>query len=188
MPSHLTKFQSLRFSQQRVPLPAECRLSIMFIPQTTEVKYSGVIFSSDLTWNRYMEAVPFKAASTLKFIRRNFTNAPQDVKEPLYLSNIRPIPEYACVVWDPHSQNLIDRLEPVQNRAAQFVAQNYRFPISNTLIKDPLVWPNLSLRRKRFCICFLRDVNLKRTAVARDLYLQPLTYVSNRRDQQFKIK
>lgn len=121
---NFTKCQHIRFSQKRVPLPAEYRLNNVLIPQTTEVKYLGVIFSSDLTWNRHIEAVSFKAASTLNFIRRNFRNAPQAVKERLYLSNIRPILEYACAICDPHTKYLIDSLEFVQNCATRFVTQN----------------------------------------------------------------
>lgn len=40
-----------------MPLPAEYCLNNVLTPQTSEVKDLGVIFSSDLTWNRHIEAV-----------------------------------------------------------------------------------------------------------------------------------
>lgn len=130
----------------------------------------------------------FKASSTLNFIRRNFRHAPQEVKERLYLSNTRPILEYTCIVWDPHTQNLIDYLESIQNSAARFLTHNYQFPTSITQIKKSLGWPNLSFHRTRFRICFPRDVYLQRNTVTRNLYLIPPNYVSTRRDHQFKIR
>ena len=43
---------------------------------------------------------------------------------------MRPILEYASVIWDSYQQYLIDNIEMVQQRAVRWVKQNYRL-ISN---------------------------------------------------------
>lgn len=104
------------------------------------------------------------------------------------MSNIRSILEYVCIVWEPSTENLMDRLESIQNRAARFLTHNYQFPTSIAQIKNSLVWRNPSLWRTRFRICLRHDVYLQSTAVTRDLYLQPPTYVSTLRDHQFEVR
>jgi hypothetical protein len=51
---------------------------------------------------------------------------------------VRPIMEYACVVWDPITRKNITELERVQRKAARFVMGDYKTtsPVSNkTLIQ-----------------------------------------------------
>ena len=38
---------------------------------------------------------------------------------------IKPIVEYACTIWAPHTQKDIAAIESVQRRAARFVCNNY---------------------------------------------------------------
>ena len=38
-----------------------------------------------------------------------------------YLGIVRPLIEYACMVWVPHTAQDINRIEMIQRRAAQFV-------------------------------------------------------------------
>ena len=52
---------------------------------------------------------------------------PQDVKEAVYKSMVRPILEYGSTVWDPHCNGLNDELKNVQKRAARFVTRNYSY-------------------------------------------------------------
>lgn len=53
---------------------------------------------------------------------------------------IQPILEHACAVWNPHTSNLINMPECVQNRAARFVACDYDFCSSAFCIKGHLAW------------------------------------------------
>ena len=44
----------------------------------------------------------------------------------MYFALVRPILEYACVVWDPHTSSDTPRVEMVQRMAARFVSNNYK--------------------------------------------------------------
>ena len=39
----------------------------------------------------------------------------------LYCSLVRPLLEYSCETWNPHTQRNINRLEAIQRRATKFV-------------------------------------------------------------------
>ena len=90
-----------------------------------------------------------KANRTLGFLRRNLSSCPQDVKETAYRGLVRPIPEYASPVWDPHRIVVQEELEKVQNRAARFVTGNYNLETgSMTGILEQLGWEFLHKKRK----------------------------------------
>ena len=59
---------------------------------------------------------------------------------------VRPILEYAAVVWAPHTKCDIDRLEAVQRRAARFVTSDYNRTSSVTVMLDNLNWSTLISR------------------------------------------
>ena len=74
----------------------------------------------------------------------------ESVKSQAYLTLVRPCLEYACSVWDPHTQKHCHDIEGVQQRAARFVKNCYvREPgtVRTNLLND-LNWHSLELRRK----------------------------------------
>ena len=99
------------------------------ITSVTQHKYLGVELDSKLTWNEHISAITGKANSPLGFLRRNLYNCPEQIKTQAYYSLVRPHLEYACSVWDPHTQKNIQSIEKVQRRAARFVKKcNQRTP------------------------------------------------------------
>ena len=66
----------------------------------------------------------------------------------MYTTLARPIFEYASVVWDPHLQCLIDKIEMVQRRAARWVKLDYRQTSSVTDMMNDLQWSTLLERKK----------------------------------------
>ena len=100
--------------------------SYTFHSQVLEVpdasKYLGVKVSNDLTWSRQISEVARKANRTLGFLRRNFKQCTKEVKTATYYTTmVRPVLDYASIVWDPHHQGDIKILEQVQRRAARYV-------------------------------------------------------------------
>lgn len=49
----------------------------------------------------------------------------------LYCSLVRSILEYCSVVWNPFTDNWVNKLESIQNRSLKFVAPKLRLPIDN---------------------------------------------------------
>jgi hypothetical protein len=61
----------------------------------------------------------------------------RDQPSQCYLTLIRPITEYAAVIWDPHTAENIRKLEMIQRRAARMVYADYQTTSSvSTMKKD----------------------------------------------------
>ena len=75
---------------------------------------------------------------------------PEQIKMQAYYSLVRPHLEYACSVWDPHTQKNIQSIEKVQRRTARFVKKcNQRTTGTVTSLLEELKWPLLEQRRKQ---------------------------------------
>ena len=72
-----------------------------------------------------------------------------DVKIKCYLTYIRPIIEYAAVIWPPwpYLQTNIHQIEMVQRKAARFVFNDYSRHSSVTDMLNQLNWQSLEKRR-----------------------------------------
>ena len=64
-----------------------------------------------------------------------------------YTTLLRPLVEYASIIWDPHTNANINRLEMVQRKYARFVFYDYRTTSSVTAMLDQLQWSSLQERR-----------------------------------------
>ena len=114
-----------------------------------EYKYLGVKLTSTLSWNNQVESVLSKANKNLRFVKRVFKDSPQQVKETVYKSLVRPLVEYACTVWDPNpGSGQSHDLEMVQHRAARFTLNRYGREDSVTQMLSELEWPTLECRRQ----------------------------------------
>ena len=103
----------------------------------------------NLKWTEHVHNTTMKANQALWFIRRNLGRCPTSIKQQMYFALVRPILEYASVVWDPHTLAEIKKLEMVQRRAARFVCNNYKKSEGTvTNLLDRLNWPSLEHRRK----------------------------------------
>ena len=65
-------------------------------------KYLRVTLSSDLSFNQYIDISIKKASDRLRFIKRNLYSASKDTKSVAYFALVRPIVEYASIIWDPY--------------------------------------------------------------------------------------
>ena len=109
----------------------------------------GVELSSNLNWSLHIKNIIWRGHRSLGFIRRNLYSCPESVKSQAYITLVRPCLEYACSVWDPHTQKHCHDIEGVQRRAARFVKNCYvREPGTVTNLLKDLNWHSLELRRK----------------------------------------
>ena len=116
---------------------------------TDDAKYLGVTISSDLSWKKHTNNITTKASKTLGFLRRNLKIGSIAIKDQAYKTMVRPQLEYACEVWDPHTDNNIESLEKIQRRAARWVVNRYRQTSSVGEMLDQLSWTSLEDRRRK---------------------------------------
>ena len=83
----------------------------------------------------------------LCFLQRNMGACPQKTKELLCKTLVRPVMEYAAIVWDPSTQENIRKVEMVQRRCARFVQGDYRRTSSVSAMLNQLKWASLQERR-----------------------------------------
>lgn len=95
----------------------------------------------------------------------------------LYMTNGRPILEYACTGWDLHIWSSMDQLERIQKREAQFVSGNYDFSKNSSAICKELGWPLLADRRKYLRLSLFYNIFNGRNP----------TYVSPRTDHHLTV-
>ena len=90
------------------------------LQETNTIKYLGVHIDDKLTWKSHVDTIVTKANSVKGFLSRNFKRCPPSVKSKYYLTLIRPVLEYASIVWSPYLVTLIDKIEAVQHRSVRF--------------------------------------------------------------------
>lgn len=167
---NVKKCVHVRFIIKRCPISSNYIVNVEIIKTESNVKYLSVMMSSDLTWKAHVDMIDLKAVRMLNFIRQNFWQGSSKIKENLYFTFIRPCMEYASIVWDPHYNNLIDKLEKLQNQCARFVLNNYQLEVSVTSMMGPLDWGALRERRKSFRLKFLDNI-YQNHLLSRDTFL-----------------
>ena len=134
------------------------------------VKYLGVHIKSNLSWSHHCKIVSAKAKRTLNFLHHSLWGATTTAKSVAYKSLIRPLLEYACQVWSPHTAYDISTLENVQHRA-RWACGSWWNPASRRWNKssddcvDMLHWPKLTDCCNYLSVSTLYDIFNKRTSL-----------------------
>ena len=121
----------------------------------------------------HIDQVAKKANNTNAFLRHNISTCPSKIKEQCYRTMVRPLMEYACVVWDPITQKDTHKIEMVQRRAARFVYGDYRTTSSITSMLRSLQWDTLQHRRQQIKVTMLFRIINGLVAIPSQPYLVP---------------
>ena len=95
------------------------------IQQSQSATYLGVKIDRKLKWSEHISSTISKANAANAFLKRNLSGCSSKVKKNCYLSMVRPILEYASIVWSPYTQCDIHKIEMVQRRAVRLLFQSY---------------------------------------------------------------
>jgi len=82
---------------------------------TPVAKYLGVNIDNKLSWNYHIATLTKKAYGINAFLQRNLRKCPRHIKEKCYKTLVRPLLEYASVVWDPYNKKAIQNLKDLLN-------------------------------------------------------------------------
>ena len=144
MAFNVKKCEFIRITYKKKPIFYHYTLYDTVVQEVTHTKYLGLTIDSKLSWSEHIRQITNKANSIKGFLQRNLHSCPISVKVSCYKSLIKPILEYACVVWDPYTQKDILAIESVQRRCARFVYNNYSSYASVTNMLQNLNWPPLA--------------------------------------------
>ena len=119
---NVSKCKVISYTRKATYLLQEYTLNNDALERVRSTKDLGVVFCSDLKFNDHVNITSSKAVSKLGFVLRNcreFTNS--NTIRRVYISLVRPILEYAAVVWAPSTACCINTLENVQRRLMKYL-------------------------------------------------------------------
>ena len=109
-------------------------------------KHLGVYLSSDCSWHQHIDYIKQKAWTRLNIMRKLKFDLDRKSLETIYISFIRPILEYADVIWDNCSQQEKQQLEKIQTEAARTVTGSTKL-VSIQKLYAEVCWERLETRR-----------------------------------------
>ena len=115
------------------------------------------------------------AFSTAISGHRNIRTCPRKTKHLAYTTLVRPILEYASIIWDPHTDTNIHKLEMVQRRSARHIMHNYTRHASVTTMLQHLDLPTLQQRRQHSKIIMLYRIRHQLASNPTATYIRPST-------------
>ena len=126
----------------------------------TEVSYHkrlGIFLSSDGTWHDHINSITSKAWLRVNLMRKLKFLLDRRSLEIIYVSFIRPLLEYADVVWDNCTLYEVNALEKIQLEAARIVTGTTELVSLEMLYKET-EWETLEVRRSKHKLClFLQN-------------------------------
>ena len=148
---NVEKSAVLAFRQPRSqPIDLPITLHGSLIPQVSSHRHLGVIVNDRLTWCDHVQAIISKAAKHIGILRRYRKRLPALSIRHVYCLSVRPVLEYASIVWSGLSKVAANRLESVQRKAARLISgihpSNTDIPHNILLARAGL--PTLSSRRQ----------------------------------------
>ena len=117
------------------------------LPSAASERSLGVTFDTDLKFSEHIDIITSRAYRALFTIKRTMTNRDSFTIMLLYKTLVRPILEYAQVIWQPRLLQDIHKLERVQRLATKLIPAIRNLTYENRL--KELKLPSLAHRRKR---------------------------------------
>ena len=143
-----TKTESVIFSRkQNKPYHPPITMDQHQISQVNSHKHLGLIFTSNCTWHDHLEYIKAKAWYRINIMRKLKFVLDRKSLQTIYISFIRPVLEYADVVWNNCTQYEANELEKIQNEAARIVTGATKLVSIHALLSD-VGWESLSSRRE----------------------------------------
>ena len=118
------------------------------INEVTSHKHLGLIFSNDCFWHEHFDYINSKAWFRINIMRKFKFKLDRKSLQIIYFSFIRPLLEYADVVWDNCTQNEVNELEKIQHKAARIVTGSTKLVSIHSLLQET-GWETLSYRREK---------------------------------------
>lgn len=144
-----SKSESVIFSRKRnKPNHPNVFMDQEPIEEVNSHKHLGIFLSSDCTWHEHLKYIKSKAWTRINVMRKLKFKLDRKSLQVIYFTFIRPILEYADVVWNNCTQYEVNELEKIQIEAARIVTGATKLVSINSLTNET-GWETLSNRRKK---------------------------------------
>ena len=110
-------------------------------------KHLGLWLSNDGSWHQHISYITEKAWFRINIMRKLKFQLDRKSLETIYLSFIRPLLEYADVIWDNCCQYEKNELDKIQNEAARIATGATKLVSLNALYNE-IGWEPLQDRRR----------------------------------------
>ena len=100
---------------------------------------------------------------------------------------VKPILEYAAVIWSPHIQRDINMIERSQRQAARFVMNNFSLYASVTQMLISLNWPTLAQCRQQERAIMLFKIIHNLVDIPVNSYLTPVPMTHDTRGHNMRF-
>ena len=115
----------MRITRKKSPLVGKYKIEGQPLESVNVYKDLGLFTASNLSWNQHVDKITAKANSVLGLVKRTCRDLKDsDTMNRLYCSLVRPLLEYSCETWNPHTKRNIDKLEAVQRRATRWITRS----------------------------------------------------------------
>ena len=138
------KTEVLYFGNQQPPV---LNFNDTLLDVTDTHKHLGLTFSDNCKWHKHIDNIILSGSKLLGIMRKLKFTVRHKTLNQIYVSFLRPILEYASVVWDNCTFNEKDKLEKIQIEAGRIVTGLTRSTSLYNLFRE-LGWLTLSERRK----------------------------------------
>ena len=143
LPLNLKKCSIIRFGSTNTRLPYYFEgHEIESHPTERDL---GVIFDENITFQSQIDSIVNRARRLTCMMFRSFHSRSAFVIIPIYKTMIRPLLEYATVVWNPHQIKQVKQIESVQRYVTKRML-NYSTASYNECMRLPKL-PPLQARR-----------------------------------------
>ena len=102
-----TKCEVMRISHNKDKRSTWYNISGTMLRNVSNYKDLGVIMVNDLKWSKDVEQIVHKAKTVLGLRKRTVGGENKDTCSNLYKTLVRPILDYACLVWSPHQASIL---------------------------------------------------------------------------------
>lgn len=130
----LSKCATICFSRRRSPVHFEYYITSQPLVSVNEIRDLGVIFDRQLSFSSHVSSLSMRCHRLLGFIFRTTKGLSPSSFRILYLSLVRSLLEYACVVWSPFYNVHEHTLDRVQKRFLSYY--QFRYPGNPPNVED----------------------------------------------------
>ena len=153
MKCNFSKFECLRYGEERFPKVKQLNDRGEPIEAKDHVKDLGVYMSGDCTFGFHIRNVMVESRNLCNWVLRVFQTREVIPMKTLFTSLIRSKVEYGCQIWNPTKKQEIVELKLVQRRLIKRIEDIEHLTYPEQLKKLKLY--SLERRRERYLIIYL---------------------------------